>query len=160
MRKLRLSLTDILILILVLVFSSCLVKANEGRDFAGHFSLTQVIAHDGQIRLTLTLHLFNYSGMDLTQATIEVHSAQQGGELLGNLARVTNWANTRDVVAAGVFGISPDEYQHWRGKSPSVFVTYRNGHGEQRRAWVQLTRRPVIHDTSRPPMRSESANAQ
>ena len=160
MRKSSLSLTDLLILILVLVFSSCLVKAGDGRDFAGHYSLTQVTEGNGEVQLMLTLHLFNYSGTDLARAAIEVHSAQQGGELLGNLARVTNWANTRDVVVAGVFGISRDEYQRWRSRSPGVFVTYRDSNGEERRAWVQLSRRPVIRDTSQAHLRPESINGE
>ncbi len=121
--------------------------AKDGRDFAGHYALMDVVQHGDVVRVTLVLDLINNCGTDLDQANITVGSSEPHSELLGGFAPVRRWRNNADIVVSREFEIPRDEYQRWCGRGqPRVFVIYTDDLGREWRRWAQLSRRPIIRE--------------
>jgi hypothetical protein len=119
--------------------------AKDGRDFAGHYSLTNVTEKSGEVELTLTLQLFNYSGADLKQAVVTVRAAHPVPGILASFAPIKLWRSGRDVVVSQQLTIARGEYQRWSARTqPSVFVGYSGADGHAIQGWAQLGRLPMI----------------
>jgi hypothetical protein len=147
MRLLQFLLTGMIVLLLALALATSAAIAKDGRDFAGQYALTKTGEQGEQVQVTLVLHLMNYSGTDLEQAVIAVHPSPPGPEQPVAFAAAGYWRNASDVVASRGLTISRDEYQRWRRSQPDVFIVYTDDRGRERRAWAQLSRRPVIRET-------------
>jgi hypothetical protein len=119
--------------------------AKDGRDFAGHYSLTSVNEKGSQVELTLALQLFNYSGADLKQAVVTVRSSPPAPGVLGSFAPIKLWRSGSDVVVRQQLTIPRDEFERWSTRTqPAVFIGYRDEDGHTYRRWAQLSRRPII----------------
>jgi hypothetical protein len=119
--------------------------AKDGRDFAGHYALTNVTATGGQVELTLALQLFNYSGADLKQAVVTIRSAHPVPGVLASFAPIKLWRSGSGVVVRQQITITRDVFERWSGRTqPTVLVGYsdQDGHAYQRTA--QLSRSPKI----------------
>jgi hypothetical protein len=122
-----------------------LAGAKDGRDFAGHYSLTDVTEKGGQVELTLTLQLFNYSSADLKQAVVTVRSPHPIPLVLTSFAPIKLWSRGSDVVVSQHLTIPLGEYQRWSARTqPRVFVGYSGDDGHAMQGWAQLTRLPMI----------------
>jgi hypothetical protein len=134
------------------VLTSVNAVAKDGRDFAGHYSLTNVNDQGSHVELTLALHLFNNSGADLQQAVVTVRPSHAGPDVLGTFAPIKLWRSGRDIVVRQQLTIPREQYQRWStGTQPSVFIGYSTEDGRQLQRWAQLSRRPIIPDIPAPP---------
>lgn len=132
------------------VLTSVTAVAKDGRDFAGHYSLTNVTDKGGQVELTLALRLFNYSGADLKQAVVTVRSPRLGPGVLGSFPPIKLWRSGSDIVVTQQLSIAREEYQLWSTRTqPGVFVGYSDEEGHEYRRWAQLSRRPAIPEARR-----------
>jgi hypothetical protein len=121
--------------------------AKDGRDFAGHYSLTNVNDQGSRVELTLSLHLVNYSGADLQQAVVTVRPSHAGPGVLGTFAPIKLWRSGRDIVVRQQLTIPREDYHRWSASTqPSVFIGYKTEDGRQLQRWAQLSRRPIIPD--------------
>jgi hypothetical protein len=128
-----------------MVLVSVTAAAKDGRDFAGHYSLTNTIENGGQVELTLALQLFNSSGADLTQAVVTVRSSPPAPGILATFAPIKLWRGGSDVVVRRQLTIPREEYLHWSTRTqPAVFIGYCDEDGHTYRRWAQLSRRPMI----------------
>jgi hypothetical protein len=50
------------------------VGAENGRDFAGRYALSDVLVSNGLVSATLTVRLHNYSGNDIQAARLLLHA--------------------------------------------------------------------------------------
>jgi hypothetical protein len=133
--------------------------AKDGRDFAGHYSLTNATEKSGQVELTLTLQLFNYSGADLKQAVVTVRAPHPVPEVLASFAPIKLWRSGKDVVVSQQLTIARDEYQRWSARTqPRVFVGYSGEDGHAIQGWAQLSRLPIIPAV--PPRAARTAAAE
>ncbi len=138
-------LNGIFIAVALVLVSAGLSAGANGRDFAGNFSLTGVNENADGVALTITLHLFNYSGEDLKQASLTVRGPRLG-PVLASFAPIADWPRTRDIVIRESFTVTRETYRIWSSRTqPNVFVTYSSG-GQAREGSVELSRRPTIAD--------------
>src|SRR5580700_1805184 len=119
--------------------------AKDGRDFSGHYSLTNVIDKGGQVELTLTLQVFNYSGADLKQSVITLRPSPPVPGVLANFAPIKLWRSGSDVVVSQQVTIGHDDYQRWSARTqPAVFVEYSGADGHAHLQSAQVRRLPII----------------
>lgn len=122
--------------------------AKDGRDFAGYYSLTNVSENGGQVELTITMQLFNYSGADLQQAVVTVQSSAPGPNALCSFAPIKLWRNGGDVFLSQRINIPRAQLERWSNRTtPAVFIAPGGENGFAHRRPAQLSRRPMIPET-------------
>jgi hypothetical protein len=95
MRLTSFSRAGMLALFALTVLFTAPAVAKDGRDFAGHYSLTNVTEKGSQVEFMLALQLFNYSGADLQQAVVTVRASFPGPGVLGSFAPIKLWRSLR-----------------------------------------------------------------
>ncbi|HXM43768.1 MAG TPA: hypothetical protein VN924_21215 [Bryobacteraceae bacterium] len=147
MRLTSFSRAGILALSALSVLFTAPAGAKDGRDFAGHYSLTDAIEKGSQVELTLTLQLFNYSGADLKQAVVTVQQPPPVPGVLANFASIKLWRSGSDVVVSQQLTIPQDEYKRWSTRvQPAVFIGYSDEEGHAYLRSAQLRRLPIIRE--------------
>lgn len=146
-------------------FVSCLMfclamaaPAKDGRDFAGYYAITNVhdlgdpqdqsLAADrtAKVELTLTVQFQNNSDFgDLKQPIVVLLGSASRLEL-GRFNAIKVLPAGRDVIVAGQFAVTREEFKLWslRGGGPKVVVIYQNPSGQTMHQDVQLSRRPML----------------
>jgi len=139
------SIRSLFVAIATLSLALTLATAKDGRDFAGFYSLTNPSGEGGQVRVTFSAQLFNYSGADIQNAAVSVRETHPGSEVLGTYAPIELWRNGAATVLCIHLTVPQEEYQRWDARrQPAVIISYRD---EQGRAWqrtAQINRRPSI----------------
>jgi len=124
-------------------------RAKDGRDFAGHYSLTNVPDQGSQVELTLTLQLFNYSGADLKEGVVTVRPAPPVPGVLASFAPIKLWRSGGGVVVSQQLTIPRAEYRQWSTRiPPAVFIGYSDDEGRPYLRSAQLTRLPMIREVT------------
>lgn len=137
------------VLFTVAVLTSVNASAKDGRDFAGHYSLTSVTDKGSEVELQLALQLFNYSGADLKQAVVTVRESAPKPGVVGTFAPIKLWHNGKDIVVKQQVTISQEEFRRWTSRGqPAVFIGYRNEEGRPTLRFAQLSRSPIIQQAS------------
>ena len=148
MRLTSFSRTGILALFALPMLFTAAAGAKDGRDFAGHYSLTNVTEKGSQVELTLVLQVFNYSGADLKQAVVAVRSAPPVPAVLESSAPIKLWRNGSGVVVSQQVTIAREEFERWSTRmQPAVFIGYSDAEGHSYHRWAQLSRTPIIQAT-------------
>ncbi|MGZ4954253.1 MAG: hypothetical protein ACXV8Q_03995 [Methylobacter sp.] len=148
MKPLRLWLA--LVLTGLLSLFSGIVNAKDGRDFAGHYAITNVVKSPNSVSLTLNLQFFNYSNSTITGAVVSLEDPLLAGKSLGQLG-IVDLANHAEAKLSGNFVLLPSEYAIWtQGASPKVSVAYVNNQGEDVRRFIELTPMPMLFEGMQP----------
>ena len=66
------------ILVLVVVGAAF---ASQGRDFAGPFALGTAASSNGQVMLNFSTRIYNYSGADVSAATVTLQCQEQPNQV-------------------------------------------------------------------------------
>ena len=120
-----------------------LAWAENGAGFLGFYHYSEASASGDTASPTLTLRLVNHSGMDLSNATVQVRDPVIRGLNYGSFPNV-NIPAGQTVLLSGAFQIPQREYQNWRlGRTPSLTIEYTDGAGKQVRRPIQIARDPV-----------------
>ncbi len=132
---------------LVLVTAFLLIPiaglAKDGRDFAGSYSVSNVVEQGDQMTLMLQVRLFNYSDADLKQAvvTLRTHPASA----LAQFQPVKLWRNRGEVKLAQQVVIPRHEFELWqKGTQPALFVVYHDANGHRWERFVQVKGSPGV----------------
>ena len=129
--------------VLVFVLSSAPTLAANGRDFAALYQLSQVTDLGVQVRVTLALRLFNYTGADLGNAKVTLQDSKERLKSLGSLGTVS-LRRRESAHLGGTFVIPKEEYNRWRhGATPSVQISYKDGTGKPQQRPIELAPRFV-----------------
>ena len=132
-------------LLVLSLFATVPAVAKDGRDFAGFYSLTDINEKADQVQVTLTLQLFNYSGVDLNQVVIHVRQSSPEAAALATFAPIQHWRNGQDVVVSQAFTVGRVEFEQWSTHGqPNIFVLHSDEDGQTLRQSVQLTQRPQV----------------
>ena len=130
--------------------------ANDARNFAGFYTITQVAKQGEKVEMRLSLHVFNYTGADVKNATISLKSSlphpddPHDREALWEKAQptfrgVTLHLDERKVVAPleGTFTVPAREYEQWmKGARPNFVIEFQDAAGKKQRQSVELTQIP------------------
>jgi len=120
-----------------------LALAENGAWFLGFYHYSEASASGDTASPTLTLRLVNHSGMDVSNATVQVRDPVIRGLNYGSFPNV-NIPGGQTVLLSGAFQIPQREYQNWRlGRTPSLTIEYTDGAGKQVRRPIQIARDPV-----------------
>ena len=118
-------------------------RARDGRDFAGFYSVDPLGEQGTEVRVTLSLHIYNYSGADVTQAAIMLHESGPGLVVYGGFSAIKLLHDRQDVKVRRQFTIPKREYQLWQtGIKPNLFITYQDSLGKKWERTIELSRRP------------------
>jgi hypothetical protein len=119
--------------------------AKDGRDFAGYYSLTDVTEQSSEVKLTLTVQVFNYSDADIKQASLVLHQSGPGMIVDGAFPAVKVFHNQADVRLSQEFTVPRDEYRRWQnGVVPRLMVHFMGANGIEQHRSIQLSRRPML----------------
>jgi hypothetical protein len=119
--------------------------AKDGRDFAGYYSLTNVIQESSGVKLTLTVQVFNYSDADIKQASMVLYHSGPGMIVNGSFPPVKLFHNQTDVRLSQEFIVSLDDYRRWQnGMVPRLTVHFTGAKGSEQNRSIQLSRRPML----------------
>jgi hypothetical protein len=127
----------------ILLLAGVSAVAKDGRDFSGFYTLTKVSEQGDQMRVTLTLQLFNYSDTDVKQAVVTLRE-NTGMDLAGAFKPITLLRDRQEVKVSRQFTVPRTEYERWQqGTQPTLFISYHaNGHRWER--FIQATERPSL----------------
>jgi hypothetical protein len=95
------------------------------------------------VQLTLNLHLYNYSGADVSRAVVMLRESAPGLLVYGGFSAIKLLCDRQDVKVRQQFTIPKREYQLWqRGIKPNLFITYQDSMGNKWERTIELSRRP------------------
>ena len=135
------------------VFASILVLvvvgvtfASQGRDFAGPYALGAASSANGQVTLNFSTRIYNYSGADVSGATVTLQCQEQPQQPHATFNSVAI-ATSGSVKLASQVTVSQTEYDQWqRGRSPDLFIAYTDSSGASQRRKVELTAQPGMQE--------------
>ena len=131
--------------ILVLVVAGA-AFASQGRDFAGPFALGTASPSNGQVTLNFSVRVYNYSGVDVSAATVTLQCQEQPNQVHATFNSVAI-AATSSVKLLAQVTISQTEYDQWqRGRAPDLFIAYTDSSGASQRRKVELTPQPGMQE--------------
>ena len=117
------------------------VRAENGRDFAGEYTLSGIVESNGTVSATLTVRIANYSGHDIQGARLLL--AGSGTAIADNIG----FANHARQVIRTPVTIPSREFARWRN-GPVLAVEWRDIDGSLARRPVELHRAPVMPEVS------------
>lgn len=112
-------------------------RAENGRDFAGRYTLANIVEVNGTVSAMLTVRIINYSGRDIQGARVLLAGSRTP---IADNVGLANHANQTIRVAVTV---SSREFAHWRS-GPHLSVEYRETDGSLSRRAVELMRAAAI----------------
>ena len=115
------------------------VRAENGRDFAGQYTLSDVIKSNGSVNAMLTVRIVNYSGHDIQGARVVLAGL---GTVIADNVGLANHASQAIRIAVT---ISSRDFAHWRS-GPPLTVEYREIDGTLSRRAVELIRTAAIEE--------------
>ncbi len=129
-------------LTLVFQFAGFEASAKDGRDFAGFYDLASITDLGDQVRFDFKLQVFNYSGTDLSNATITLRDSLPPGSVYATFGNVS-MASNESVTQSQTVTVPKREYEQWRqGAQPNVIIWFRDSTNQNREQPVELLRQP------------------
>lgn len=131
---------------LVVLLAAGGLLAEQGRDFAGFYKLGEDVTDLGEeVRVTLTVRIFNYSDADVIGAKIVLEGSLLPGEDLGSFAAIVDIRDRESVRVSEPFTVPRREYEQWQeGGSPRLRLEFTDAAGTKQRAPVELA--PMLVD--------------
>lgn len=135
-RQLRTSFGSFLLAVFVIPL---VAVQGDGRDFAGFYGVADVQDLGEDVSLTLKLRVFNYSGVDLSDATLRLRGNLLVEESYGALTGV--WITSGDSVRLqGTFVLPRHEYEQWeKGATPHLRIEFSDATRRAREQALELT---------------------
>jgi len=129
----------------LILLTALATLAKDGRDFAGYYSLTNATEQNNEVKLTLTVQIFNYSDADIKQASVVLHHSGPGMIVEGSFPPMKVFRNQTDVRLSQEFTVSREEYRRWQnGMVPNFVVHFMGANGIEQNRSIQLSRRPML----------------
>lgn len=130
------------LLALFTLFAIPPAHAVDGRDFAGVYQYARTADNGSLQQVSLSLRLFNYSGTDVTNATVALNG-DAPAETYGSIAGVSISADA-GVPVSGSFSIPAAEYESWQGGGvPRLSIEFTDAAGHQVYRIIELVPGPA-----------------
>lgn len=133
------------VLVAVLLVSAPPSHAIDGRDFAGLFRVDDITdIGGGQVRVSLTAQVFNYSGADVFNASVTLQDSINLGADFGAYSGTVSILADEAANLSSTFSISQDEFSRWQqGGAPSLRIDYPDVNGDPVRRQIELAPGPI-----------------
>ena len=143
MKTLFFSLSLLVCVSLMICVLAVPASAKNGRDFAGFYSVSNVVEQGDQMVITLRVQVFNNSDADVKQAVLTLR--QNPGRALGTFPSVQLWRNRGEVRLTQQFVVPKHEFENWhKGTQPALMVVTHEENGQRHDRYVQLSMRPGL----------------
>lgn len=118
--------------------------AEDGRDFAAMYEVSNANVGTDTVALTLTMRLFNYSRVDVADATVVLEDPSQPNGSFGSIPGVTV-RYREDVRLRADFVISRAEYDAWQqsGGQPKMHIDFTDASGNAVTRAIEMARLPL-----------------
>lgn len=134
-----------IILLVGMIGGSMTAQAENGRDFAGFLSVTDVVGGTEEVTLSISLEIVNYSGVDVTNATLRIEQGFPPSTLYEFPTPIDIAYRSRTVLTAPVLVIPRQQYMQWaNGTLPRLSLTFTQGSNNPRSSVVELV--PMVVD--------------
>lgn len=115
----------------------------NGRDFAGFYQVSDVTQQGDSYQLTFKARIFNYSGADVTGATIKLMDRIDPRHNYATFSGISIASGESAVVSSSAT-VPSREYRAWQqGAPPRLLVQFTDSQGKNRLAPVELAQGPV-----------------
>lgn len=123
----------------LLLISAATVWSENGRDFAGFYQLTNVVQAGDSYQFTFTARVFNYSGADVSNASLNLNDSNDPTATYATFTNVSIAANNSAAVTASVT-VPSREYNLWQqGGSPNLAITFSDANAQDHLERVELS---------------------
>lgn len=110
----------------------------NGRDFAGFYTLTDAAQAGQNYTITFTARVFNYSGANVTDATLELRDCPSPAAPCSSFPNI-NIDTKRSVHLSTKITIPAAFYAHWQHSGrPELVIEFTTADGEKRLEHVEL----------------------
>jgi hypothetical protein len=117
--------------------------ADSGRQFAGNYSVSNASQSGDTQTLTFALQVFNYSGSDVSKATVNLLDSNDSSTVYASFTGVTI-AASRDVRLSRQITIPNREYYGWsQAAGPNVVIQFTDANGNSSTKKVELGPAPA-----------------
>jgi len=126
------------------LFAVVQITAENGRDFAGFYDLTEVSDLGDTVQANFRVRVLNYSGADVTSATVTLESSLVLAQEYGSFYAVSIADRNSAFLKPLYITLSKQEHDSWRqGRRPSLHVEYVGQSGQTLRRPVELVQMPL-----------------
>jgi hypothetical protein len=117
--------------------------AGDGRQFVGHYQISEVTEQGNSVHLTMRLQVFNYSGQDIRQGAVALYTSDLRSETaIGGFSIIKLLPNTGSVDITHQFVVSAREYKRWQeqGIKPALFFLNKDASGKTLKRSITVAR--------------------
>lgn len=126
------------------LFLTLFALAKDGRDFAGFYAVSNVTDLGEEVRVTLTVRVWNFSDADVTDATITLEDYALPNATYGSFTHVSI-RDRESARLASDFTAPKREYERWEnGGTPRMRVAYKDAAGKTVERMIELA--PMLLD--------------
>lgn len=117
--------------------------AEDGRDFAAMYEVSNANVGTDTVALTLTMRLYNYSRVDVTSGTVVLEDPSQSNGSFGSITGISV-RYREDVRLRADFVISRAEYDAWQqGSQPTLHIEFTDADGNSITRPIEMARLPM-----------------
>jgi hypothetical protein len=117
--------------------------AENGRHFAGNYSVSNVTQSGSDSTLTFSTQVFNYSGSDVANATISLQAFNDPTTVYASFTGVNITADG-NVRLSSQASVPSSEYDGWQqGNGPSVVIQFTDNNGNSLTEKVEVALVPA-----------------
>jgi hypothetical protein len=136
-------LTTATFLALFLTSAGTPLLSKAGRDFTGHYEVSDVQDLGLDVAFTLSARIFNLSDGDVNGATITLEDSVLVGNTYTTFPTTAIPAGS-NVRLTGAITIPHSEYDLWQaGGTPHMEIEFRNAQGETIHRLIEMSPKPM-----------------
>ena len=123
-----------------MVVSSTVAWAENGRDFAGFYSVTDVTILGEEVQIAFEVEIMNYSGADVTDVNVVLDKSFPRKEPYATFRYVSIPYRQGVMLKESILILPRSEYDQWlKGAFPRVYIEDVTEQGTLIRRSVELT---------------------
>lgn len=137
------------IVVCLLLCAALTSLAEDGRDFAAMYEVSNANVGTDTVALTLTMRLFNYSRVDVADATVVLEDPSQPNGSFGSITGVA--VRYRESVRLSAdFVVSRVEYDAWQqGGQPKLHIDFTDANGNSITRTIEMAPLPLGNEEVR-----------
>ncbi len=114
--------------------------AEDGRDFAAFYDVTNPVEVGEEVVLSFSAEVFNYSGEDIVGSAVELRGQSRPETVYASFPAV-DVADRGHIRLTREITVPLEEYQAWeRGFAPRLTIGYVGAAGDERRGTAETSR--------------------
>jgi hypothetical protein len=122
----------------------------QSRHFPAAYQITDISEEGGQVQLTISLTVHNFSGADIKDAEIILYSSDPHADPIGDFDPIRMLPSYQDAAVQGRFTVPRAEFDQWQqGMKPRLRILIPDGNEDTRVESLDLRRDAVPANPAR-----------